>query len=162
MPGPYTLTIHIAEDGTPKLDQDRTDKNRMLWKGETSSAGHMWYSIRDGDGPAKSYGFAPQNDKNRPGSVTGKVYDTDSKKYYQPLYERTMEISEKQYNSLLEFGEAGLQNDWQLTVVWISPGMPSSTRSLSGMSRKRQLFAVVNYTYSRNTADRSGPIMKGI
>jgi len=113
MPGPYTLKIHIAEGNTPKIAQDSTDPNRMIWKGEISSAGHMWYSIREGDNLAQSYGFAPEDDKDGIRSVAGKVTDTDSDNYHQPLYERTMEISKEQYDRLMEFGQAGLQNNWQ-------------------------------------------------
>jgi len=113
MPGPYTLTIHIAEDDTPLMAEDPKDENRMLWEGETSSAGHMWYSIRKGDGPAQNYGFAPQDSKSGPRSVAGKVSDTDSNTYLQPLYERTMEISEKQYKDIMKFGDAGLENNWK-------------------------------------------------
>jgi hypothetical protein len=44
-----TLTIHIAEKGTPCAD------------GTPSKKGHMWYSVNDGLGNINSYGFAPIN-----------------------------------------------------------------------------------------------------
>jgi len=172
MPVSYTLTIHIAEGDTPRMTHDSTDSNRMIWKGDTSSAGHMWYSIRAGDDPAQSYGFAPEGDKDGVRSVAGEVSPDDSDTYHQPLYERTMEINEEQYNRLMEFGQAGLQNDWSIletdttrspTVVWISPGMRPGTPGLSGVNREGEFTVpMVQYTSSRNPMGRSGPILKGI
>lgn len=42
-----TLTINIANRGTPLSD------------GDSSAVGHMWYEISDGNGNTQSYGFAP-------------------------------------------------------------------------------------------------------
>ena len=43
----YTVTVHVAGP------QRRSD-------GKRSQAGHMWYSLSDGTGEAKSYGFGPK------------------------------------------------------------------------------------------------------
>ena len=42
-----TVTIYIAAPGA------------TLAKGGTSSVGHMWYSLDDGQGNTPSYGFSP-------------------------------------------------------------------------------------------------------
>jgi len=113
----YTLTIHIAEGGTPqKIPSERPeDKGRVLWAGETSGPGHMWYSIQKVDGQDKtvnSFGFAPENGKSGSGSVPGKVFDTDSKIYHEPLYERTLQINEATYKSLMNFGANAKDGKW--------------------------------------------------
>ncbi len=54
----YTLTVKISDRGT------------ILHEGGTSAAGHMWYSLSDGNETA-SYGFAPKehNVTSGPGTV---------------------------------------------------------------------------------------------
>jgi len=110
----YTLTIHIAEGGTPRFDPE-LDPEKPVWidAKDTSAAGHMWYSIREGNGPALSYGFEPEGEKSEPKSALGKVSTEDSKVYHQPLYERTMEISKEQYDRLIEFGQDGKNEQWE-------------------------------------------------
>ena len=44
----YTVTIYYAHAGSP------------MSGGGKSGPGHMWYSIGDGTGPEKSYGFGPK------------------------------------------------------------------------------------------------------
>ena len=44
----HTLTINIVRAGTPKANSDKK-----------SPAGHMWFSICDGNGPPTPYGFGP-------------------------------------------------------------------------------------------------------
>ena len=44
----YIVTVHVAGP------QRRSD-------GKRSQAGHMWYSLSDGTGEVKSYGFCPKN-----------------------------------------------------------------------------------------------------
>ena len=87
----YTVTVFVAAPGTPLRD------------GSTSAAGHLYYQISDGDSE-KSYGFAPQ----KHGVVVGpgEVKSEDAQMYQSPVYGRTMEITENQYNKLREFGEA--------------------------------------------------------
>lgn len=57
----YTVTVHVAGP------QRRSDNER-------SRAGHMWYSLSDGVGEAKSYGFGPKKpgDPFGPGKTTEK------------------------------------------------------------------------------------------
>jgi len=107
----YTLTIHIAEGGTPRFGPDL---EKTVWKDakDTSAAGHMWYSIREGNSPALSYGFEPEGEKSEPKSALGEVSTDDIKIYHQPLYERTMEINQEQYDRLMDFGEDGKNKKW--------------------------------------------------
>jgi len=109
---PFTLTIHIAEAGTPIMEETYEGSGNWVWKGKTSKPGHMWYSINDGNNKPLSYGFEPEDGKNGPRSVVGKVTTTDRDAYHQPLYERTIEISEEQYDELVKFGKAGVEKGY--------------------------------------------------
>jgi len=111
----YTLTIHIAEGGTPiKIPNNREgDEDKVvLWTGETSKPGHMWFSLQKVEGPdpdqktVNSFGFAPEDSKGPLNLyVSGKVFETDSKTYHQPLYTRTMEITEAQYKAGMQYAQ---------------------------------------------------------
>ena len=96
---PYTLTVNIAEPGTPLKD------------GHTSYAGHMWYSISDGK-TSNNYGFAPvkPGDTSGPGHVSTK----DNEEYKSTYYKRTLEISKDQYDKLKSFGDAAIKKDEKL------------------------------------------------
>jgi len=112
MSAPYILTIHIAEGGTPTFNSDT-----KVWEDakDTSTAGHMWYSIREGEGDnavVHSFGFAPQDGKSGLTAVPGKVFPSDNDTYHQPLYARSMEISQEQYEKLLKFGQDGMKEKW--------------------------------------------------
>jgi hypothetical protein len=96
------VTIHIASAGTPETDKT------------TSTAGHMWYSLDKGDGSNPlSYGFAP--DENHVGQpfAPGQGYDNDNSKYIDtannPIYTRTVEITQAQYDAMKNFGEAAVK-----------------------------------------------------
>lgn len=69
---------------------------------DKSVPGHVFYAISDGI-QRESWGFAPveHGDINGP----GKPFDDDEKRYVDPFFERTMEISKDQYEKLHEFGE---------------------------------------------------------
>ncbi len=89
---PYLVHIYIAAPGT-------------LLKIEpfgTSTPGHMFYVIEYG-AEKKSFGLAPENHGEMNGP--GKVYDNDEKNYENPLYRRTLEITQAQYQKLKEFGD---------------------------------------------------------
>jgi hypothetical protein len=93
---PYLVHIYIAAPGTPlKLDPYGT-----------STPGHMFYVIEHG-AEKKSYGLAPikHGDFNGP----GKVYPDDVDNYHNPLYQRTLEITQVQYQQLKDFGSNPLQ-----------------------------------------------------
>lgn len=87
----YAVTVYVAAPGTPLL----------ISKG-TSAAGHVYYSIDDGQ-IVSSYGFAPETHGQTSGP--GKVYDKDVEDYKDPRYSRTMEISKEQYDKLQAFGK---------------------------------------------------------
>jgi len=100
----YTLTVHIALRGTPLLKPENGTPT-----GKTSIPGHMWYSIQKGDGPEQSYGFQP---KISLPVGPGEVVTTDNATYYKPRHERTMEITREQYEKLQEFGQNGVNQNW--------------------------------------------------
>ena len=85
----YRVTIYVAAPGTP------------LHSGGTSAAGHVYYSISEGQ-RSEGYGFAPAIHGQSSGP--GQVYYDDVTDYKDPRYSRTMEISKEQYDKLQEFG----------------------------------------------------------
>ena len=93
----YTVTIYIAAPGTPLLDS-----NGKI-SGLTSDSGHMFYAISNGIDEPRSYGFSPiqHGSMNGPGQI---AHD-DLQAYKDPVYSRTMEISQDQYEKLRAFGD---------------------------------------------------------
>ncbi len=99
---PYTVTIKIAEPGTPLKD------------GTPSTPGHMWYSISDGN-HRNSYGFAPIEH----GAIKGKGQVTaDDGEYRSTYYQRTLEISKEQYEKLKEFGDTAKAGKEKYTSLY--------------------------------------------
>lgn len=86
----YSVTAYVAAPGTP------------LSSGGTSEAGHVYYSISDGQ-RSEGFGFAPATHGQSSGP--GKVYYDNVEDYKDPRYSRTMEISKEQYDKLQEFGK---------------------------------------------------------
>jgi hypothetical protein len=90
-----SVTVNIAGRGTPTSD------------GGTSSVGHVWYSLGDGNGNSISYGFSP--DANNIGSpfAPGEINVHGSDDYYYQGRDssRTIEITQAQYNAMKNFGE---------------------------------------------------------
>ena len=86
---PYTVTIYVATPGTPFSD------------GGASGFGHVFYETSNGH-TQNSWGFAPKKTEfDGPGEVSQK----DAEHYVKPVYARTLEISEEQYNKLNQFGK---------------------------------------------------------
>ena len=85
----YTVTVHVAGP------QRRSDNER-------SRAGHMWYSLSDGTGEAKSYGFGPK--KPREPFWPGKITNQDNV-LYPDRYSREISITKAQYEAMRKFGE---------------------------------------------------------
>lgn len=85
----FTVSIFVAAPGTPFRD------------GGTSATGHMYYAISDGN-TKLSYGFAPEPSGviSGPGSVS----DKDVVRYLDPVYVRSLEITQDQYEQLKGFG----------------------------------------------------------
>ncbi|MBH1491067.1 hypothetical protein I5U90_15910 [Stenotrophomonas maltophilia] len=95
----YTVTIHLAAPGTPRVDVGNAGQKRLL---DPSFAGHMFLSLtRSNDPVPVSRGFTMGNDRANPS--LGKVDDTDLRVYDKPRFERTIEISKAQYDRILEF-----------------------------------------------------------
>ncbi len=96
----YSVTVYLAAPGTPLVD---SDTGRVAG---TSTAGHMYYSISDGT-QKDGYGFSPigHGDTRGPGQVVKNEY----KRYQDPAYARTMEISREQYDTLRNYGEKAVR-----------------------------------------------------
>ncbi|MFI3156939.1 MAG: S8 family serine peptidase, partial [Methylococcaceae bacterium] len=88
-----TVTINIADRGTP------------LSTGGTSSVGHMWYSLDNGNGKISSWGFAPDINHQGQPFAPGQTYNNDNTHYTTPTYTRTIEITPAQYDAMMNFGE---------------------------------------------------------
>ena len=101
----YTVTMFVAAPGTPLKKDDPSAP------GETSAAGHVYYVISDGKSKV-SYGFAPS--EHGASSGPGKVYLDDEETYLSPFYQRTLEITESQYDRLKEFGENPRQHGFSM------------------------------------------------
>ena len=100
----YTVTVYVAAPGTPLTKEDGSP---LLLPGSNkqdySVVGHLYYKISDGtrDG-TKGFGFAPKKAGKPFGE--GEIKKDEFKKYQNPIYERTLEISEQQYKKLLNYG----------------------------------------------------------
>ncbi|WNH54023.1 XVIPCD domain-containing protein [Stenotrophomonas oahuensis] len=86
----YTVSIFVAAPGTP------------FRGGGSSAAGHVYYEIADGS-TKLSYGFAPESSGVMSGP--GAVSDKDAGRYLDPLYVRSLEITQDQYEKLKAFGD---------------------------------------------------------
>lgn len=95
----HTVTVYVAAPGTP-IQQPGSDETQR------SRVGHVYYSISDGQ-IEQGYGFSPIESGAR---GPGRVVQNEHRTYEDPVYSRTMEISESQYDALNEFGQAGLKN----------------------------------------------------
>lgn len=104
----YTLTIFVAAPGTPLLKDGQVQhQNGKL---VTSDPGHIFYGISaDGGKTVQAYGFAPvSRDKLSLLSfdMRGNVQKNEHKVYQNPVYARTMEITEQQFKTLESFGKS--------------------------------------------------------
>ena len=100
----YTVTINVA--GPQQTSGDQTSGDRKSW------AGHMWYSLGDGTGEEKSYGFGAKNEGVQalvPGP--GKLRYKDNT-LYPKKYSRTIEITKAQYDAMQKFGEKPAPEDF--------------------------------------------------
>ncbi|HDF2343219.1 TPA: hypothetical protein PC598_002821 [Morganella morganii] len=101
----YTVTIYTAYPGTP-LNNDDGSPGFEGEQRKTSAAGHMWLQIKkineDGIETGNiSYGFAPiEHGIEGPGHVIKE----DTIHYENPYYNRTIEITKRQYDNIYEFG----------------------------------------------------------
>lgn len=91
-----TLTINITGRGTPVANDGTGNPG-------ASVLGHMWYSLDDGNGSKRSYGFAPIKHGDPWGP--GKVYNNDDSNYLSSDYSVTVEITTEQFIALENFGK---------------------------------------------------------
>jgi hypothetical protein len=85
----FELTIYISGKGS------------RLQQGGTSGAGHIWYGL---SGQVESFGFGPVDPKQTPLPVEGRRVENDRQNYLNVAFETTYQITETQYQKLLEFG----------------------------------------------------------
>ncbi|MBD2814656.1 S8 family serine peptidase [Xenorhabdus sp. Flor] len=97
----YTVTYKVAPMGAKYVYQEDKGKNKA-GDVHSSAAGHMWYSINDGNGNERSYGF-----ESRYGEPwgEGRVTPFDNAAYQETSYEVTIVLNEDQYNKLSRFSE---------------------------------------------------------
>jgi hypothetical protein len=88
----FLVHIYVAAPGTPL----------NLAPFGASLPGHMFYVIENGNA-RNSYGLAPVTHGKMEG--IGKVFPDDESNYQNPLYKRTLEITQAQYQKLDEFGK---------------------------------------------------------
>ncbi|PHM53082.1 hypothetical protein [Xenorhabdus hominickii] len=97
----YTVTYKVAPMGAKYVYQ--ADKNEhKAGDVHSSSGGHMWYVINDGNGNERSYGFESVYDQPW-GEV--RVTTHDNAAYQQTSYEVTVALNESQYKKLIAFSQ---------------------------------------------------------
>lgn len=96
----YTMTIYVAAPGTPLYADNGEGGYRD--SGKTSTPGHMYYAISDG-ASRYGYGFGPRTDGDLNGP--GVVRTDDERRYHQPHYARTLEITRDQFESARLYGD---------------------------------------------------------
>lgn len=103
----YTATVYVAAPGTPLRGVDGEIDS-------TSLAGHIYYSISDGQ-TDRGYGFSPLK---RGVAGPGKIVENEFDEYVQPAYSRTLEITKSQYDALEDFGDSGLLKSNKYFNLW--------------------------------------------
>lgn len=98
----YTLSIHIAAPGTPLLEGGKPKIDPETNKQETSLPGHMFYSLQKNDEMPESFGFAPKAPGQLRGQGERKTDDINT--YLNPVYIRTLEVTQEHYAKLHAFG----------------------------------------------------------
>lgn len=86
----YTLTVKIVNAGTIYINESKVGK---------SDAGHMWYSISDGNS-SNSFGFGRVGNTKE-----GDVVEYDDIIYQSTHYTATIDITQKQYDTLIDYGK---------------------------------------------------------
>jgi hypothetical protein len=107
------LIITIVNAGTPEIDP----KTRLPIP--SSTAGHMWYTIRNDDGTeVHNYGFAPDGEHQGQPVAPGYSYKDDQIRYQIDLEsgdrQYTADINQEQFNKLHDFGENPARHDFKL------------------------------------------------
>lgn len=106
----YTVTVYLAPPGTLRRVGDALIP---------STAGHMYYSISDGE-TTRSYGFSPM----QTGVVgAGEIKLNEHRVYIDPAYALTLEITREQFLKLDDYGDLtyrGKNPDFNLTYNGVS------------------------------------------
>ncbi|WP_275390242.1 S8 family serine peptidase [Xenorhabdus bovienii] len=97
----YTVTYKVAQQGAEYVYQEDKGSHKA---GEVhpSSAGHMWYVIRDENGKEQSFGFESRLGEPK---GEGQVTQHDNAAYKQTAYEVTVALTEAQGKRLIAFSE---------------------------------------------------------
>jgi len=103
----YTLTIYAAAPGTPLVDA----QTQQVRQGK-SDLGHMYLQIAHGT-ERVSAGWQ-LGDPSDEGGYLGRVSPNDAKRYVDPYYARTMEITKEQFDKIREFTKAPQQFGFDL------------------------------------------------
>lgn len=96
-----SMTIHIADRGTPRADNT------------VAMVGHMWFTLENGAGKSKDYGFS-QNRRITPANShpikklfsKGEVYHDDSQTYLQTSLSKKILLSQEQFEKIKAFSDA--------------------------------------------------------
>ncbi|WP_338473496.1 calcium-binding protein [Pseudomonas sp. MS646] len=86
------LMVNVASRGTPLSD------------GGASQTGHLWFELVSDDGSALSFGFAPIEDGSPYGP--GEVKRHDDEHYLGTEYSQQINITDYQYQTLLDFAQS--------------------------------------------------------
>jgi hypothetical protein len=102
-----TITINIAARGT------------LLADGGTSDVGHMWYTLDDGNGNSESKGFSPKKEyEGQPFAPGGtNTNGSDDNFYVEKAYSRIIEITQAQYDAMMDFGNNSRTLDKKTTAI---------------------------------------------
>ncbi|QBJ77863.1 calcium-binding protein [Aquitalea sp. USM4] len=98
------IIVHIASIGNP------------LQTGGSSKTGHMWYTLIDSNGNAKSWGFEPA-DSGKPVDY-GKVENDDDSNYISPGYSKEIDITDDQYHEINDFAQYAQDQTENQTGYW--------------------------------------------
>ncbi|MHC8376341.1 S8 family serine peptidase [Pseudomonas sp. MDT1-16] len=97
----YSVIYKVAKTDAEYVYQQNKGDHKA---GDThaSSGGHMWYSLSDGAGNRKSYGFESVYGEMR---GLGQVGNYDDAGYKETVYEVSVVLTEDQFNKLKNFSE---------------------------------------------------------
>ena len=96
-----TLTVHLAAPGTPLVALENNERKQV----GLSDVGHMFLSLDRVGSPEPRQSFGYTRTPIPGNNDLGKVVDYDLRTYENPRYQRTIEITQEQYNKIIEFAK---------------------------------------------------------
>ncbi|NHB60128.1 S8 family serine peptidase [Photorhabdus sp. RW14-46] len=107
----YTVTYKVAKSGAKYIYQSDKGKHKT-GDVHSSSGGHMWYVLNDGDGNKESFGF-----ESKYGSPFGEGNMTpyDNAAYQETVSEVTIALTKEQYTKLREFSKEPKPEEFDVT-----------------------------------------------